>query len=97
MFNLYSYVEDQINDLIVGKASIYDNRDMPSWLVLIIKLIATFVTLSLVMFFGILLWNQGLSAAMPKVFSSIGSSSTPQLKNDYLQLLVTLFALGLLL
>jgi len=109
MSRLYNLIEEQILN-VVSAVSVVTPKDdvvffginltMKRPLVnFLIKLISALVYLGLALYFGVTLWNQGLAAVMPNVIGAIGQPGVmvQQLPNEYMQLVVTLFALMFIL
>lgn len=109
MTRLYNLIESQILNLVAA-VSVVNNNDEVIFLGInmkarrpivnfLIKFTSALIYLGLALYFGVMLWNQGLAAVMPNVISAIGTPGlvVPQLRNDYMQLVVTLFALMFIL
>lgn len=109
MSRLYNLIEDQILNLVAAVSVVNPNDEViflgfnikaqRPLVNFVIKLISALIYLGLALYFGVMLWNQGLAAVMPNIVSAIGAPGVvvPQLPNEYTQLVVTLFALMFIL
>ncbi len=95
MLKLYNFIESQIDSLFTGQVGggLYDQIGNEAVRILV-SVLTIIVMLLLVLFFGVLLWNQGLASVLP--IKAIGTGSVKQLDNDYIQLIVTLLAISML-
>lgn len=104
MSRLYNLIEEQILNLISAFTFVDSNDEVVFFgmnlkvnrplVNFFIKLISAMIYLGFALYFGTMLWNQGLSAVMPNVISPIGVVGVvPQLRSQYMQLMITLVAL----
>lgn len=107
MSKLYNFIENSIVNALSGFAFVDDKDDVyflglniktPKWwLNNLVKLVSFALYLIAVLFIGQYLWNQGLAAVMPNIILPIGGPQQPQLANPFAQLVITLFALSMIM
>jgi len=101
MSKIYKLIEEQVNNILrwrleddlTGQIQYNQWISGPKVVKPIIQLIATFIFLFVVLFFGLYLWNYGLHPAFPGVVAKIDPLNPAQAANPYTQLILTLLAL----
>jgi hypothetical protein len=101
MLNLYHFINYYVDaffyyllvDQQTGQVQYNQYFSSGSTIRFIINITSFLLSVFVMVTLGLFFWNQGLVAAMPNVFKSIGNTfKSSELNNQYLQLLITIVA-----
>ena len=105
MSKIYTLIEGQINNILrillvddyTGEIQYGSWIPGPKWVSFVVSLITLFVFLAITLVFGVFLWNKGLHPVFPNVVAAIDHNNPLQASSEWVQLVLTLFALMLFL
>ena len=100
MSRIYNLIENQVNSIL--RLLLEDNQTGqvdyswvggPKWIQPIVTLITSVLFLTVLLSFGLYLWNFGLVPVFPGLVAPISSTNTAQAANPFIQLVITFIAL----
>lgn len=105
MSKIYALIENQVNNILrillvddyTGEIKYGSFIPGPKWVAPVVSILTSLLFLFVVLTFGVFLWNKGLHPLFPNVVAVIDGKNPNQANTEWVQLVLTLFALMLFL